>query len=122
MAKHVLVPTITLVAAFVCAPPVHAQGPMPGAVYDADRKGEKPGPAPRRDIAGVWEPATPGGGIQGKGAQAMDSCKRDKATGKYVVQQNPPLTDTGYATVDCLRPDVEPPYTALGLSPTLDGL
>ena len=116
MAKHLVVPALALVAAFVCSVAVYGQGPMPGAVYDRDRRGEKPGPAPRRDLAGIWEPATPGGGIQGKGALAMESCKRDKATGRYVVQQNPPLTDTGYATVDCLKPEIEPPYTAEGLA------
>jgi hypothetical protein len=30
---------------------------QPGAVYDPDVKGEKPAPAPSRDISGVWEPA-----------------------------------------------------------------
>src|SRR3954462_2704493 len=101
MSKHVVVPSLALVAVLVCSPAVHAQGPLPGAVYDKDRKGEKPAPAPRRELAGVWEPATPAGGIQGKGALAMESCRRDKATGRYVVQQNPPQTDTGYATDDC---------------------
>jgi hypothetical protein len=87
---------------------------QPGAVYDRDRPNEKLGPAPRRDISGTWEPANgPGGGIQGKGALSMDSCKREKS-GKYAVDPNPPKWDTGYGTADCLRPDVEPPYTDLG--------
>src|SRR4026208_2295523 len=30
---------------------------QPGAVYDFDFKGQKPAPAPRRDISGGWEPA-----------------------------------------------------------------
>src|SRR4029453_18746744 len=115
MAKHLLVPALALIATLVGSHAVHAQGPMPGAVYDRDRKGEKPGPAPRRDLAGIWEPASPGGGIQGKGALAMESCRRDKETGRYAVQQNPPLSDTGYATVDCLKPEIEPPYTAGGV-------
>ena len=34
--------------------------------------------------------------------------------GRYAVNLNPPITDTGFATPDCLKPDVEPPYTALG--------
>ena len=93
-----------------------AQSRQPGAVYDFDKKGEKPGPAPKRDLSGIWEPAQgPGAAIQGKGAMAMESCRRDKATGKFAVQANPPLADTGYATRDCLKPDVEPPYTPLGL-------
>jgi hypothetical protein len=39
--------------------PVLGQGIMrqPGAVYDPDVKGEKPMPAPPRDISGTWEPA-----------------------------------------------------------------
>jgi hypothetical protein len=46
----------------------------PGAVYDFDFKGEKPAPAPRRDISGVWEPAAgPGAGINANGAQQMPS-------------------------------------------------
>src|SRR4029079_4481002 len=109
MARHALISTIAVVAVLACAPGAHAQGPLPGAVYDKDRPAEKPGPAPRRDLWGIWEPATPGGGIQGKGALAMDSCRRDKATGRYAVQQNPPLTDTGYATVECLKTEIEPP-------------
>jgi hypothetical protein len=85
-----------------------------------DKKGEKPRPAPKRDISGVWEPASgAGGGIQGKGSRDMDSCRKDPKTGRYVVQQNPPLTDTGYATVDCLKPEIEPPYTPLGLKTML---
>jgi len=47
---------------------------QPGAVYDFDFKNEKPMPAPRRDISGVWEPAAgPGAGINATGAQQMPS-------------------------------------------------
>jgi len=47
---------------------------QPGAVYDFDFKNEKPAPAPRRDISGIWEPAAgPGAGINGNGAQQMPS-------------------------------------------------
>src|SRR5262245_61724713 len=47
---------------------------QPGAVYDFDFKGQKSGPAPKRDISGVWEPASgPGGGINANGAQQMPS-------------------------------------------------
>src|SRR5262245_2608390 len=47
---------------------------QPGAVYDFDFKGQKPTPAPRRDISGIWEPAAgPGSGINGSGAQQMPS-------------------------------------------------
>ena len=47
---------------------------QPGAVYDFDFKDEKPTPAPRRDISGIWEPAGgPGTGINANGAQQMPS-------------------------------------------------
>jgi hypothetical protein len=47
---------------------------QPGAVYDFDFKGEKPAPAPRRDISGVWEPAAnASAGISANGAQQMPS-------------------------------------------------
>ena len=47
---------------------------QPGATYDFDFKGQKPAPAPRRDIAGVWEPAAgAGAGINANGAQQMPS-------------------------------------------------
>jgi hypothetical protein len=115
MPKRLVVVTIFLAGlALMFSSMACAQGPQPGAVYDTP--GEKPsGPAPRRSLAGVWEQAKDAAtGIQGKGAAAMESCKRDKATGKYAVNLNPPITDTGFATPDCLKPDVEPPYTALG--------
>lgn len=58
-------------------PHSHAQGGVarqPGAVYDFDKKGEKPAPAPKRDISGVWEPAAgPGAGIHANGAGDMPS-------------------------------------------------
>src|SRR6202030_4149159 len=42
---------------------------QPGAVYDSDKKGEKPAPAPKRDLTGVWELAGgPSGGVQATGA------------------------------------------------------
>lgn len=47
---------------------------QPGAVYDSDKKGEKPAPAPRHDISGTWEPAkTASDATQGGGAKAMPS-------------------------------------------------
>jgi hypothetical protein len=47
---------------------------QPGAVYDVDVKGEKPAPAPRRDISGVWEPAaSANAGVNADGAQQMPS-------------------------------------------------
>lgn len=52
-----------------------AQAPrQPGAVYDYDFKGQKSGPAPKRDISGVWEPAAGfGDAIQANGSKAMPS-------------------------------------------------
>lgn len=52
-----------IVAALIFAPLTHAQTVVipftrePGAVYDPDVPNEKPGPAPRRDLSGIWEPA-----------------------------------------------------------------
>src|ERR1044072_5111472 len=47
---------------------------QPGAVYDFDFKGQKPAPAPKRDISGVWEPAAnASAGINATGAQQMPS-------------------------------------------------
>jgi hypothetical protein len=46
----------------------------PGAVYDRDFTGKKSGPAPRRDISGIWEFANGGAeGIQADGAKTMPS-------------------------------------------------
>ena len=116
MLKPQIVPLIAVMALSPISSLMHAQARQPGAVYDFDQKGEKPGPAPKRDLSGIWEPAKgPGAAIAGKGALAMESCRRDKATGKFAVQQNPTVTDTGYATPDCLKPETEPSYTPLGL-------
>jgi hypothetical protein len=47
---------------------------QPGAVYDFDRPNERPQPAPRRDLSGIWEPANgPGDAIQANGAKTMPS-------------------------------------------------
>jgi hypothetical protein len=116
MPNRFLISTIALIALLHFSSSMRAQARQPGAVYDFDQKGEKPGPAPRHDLSGIWEPAKgPGAAIAGKGAMSMESCRRDKATGKFAMQPNPPLTDTGYATPDCLKPEIEPPYTPLGL-------
>ena len=49
-----------IAAVFVLPRVAFGQGEVrqPGAKYDFDFKGEKPAPAPRRDISGVWEPAS----------------------------------------------------------------
>ena len=54
----------------------HGQNVMrqPGAVYDVDVKGEKPAPAPRRDLSGIWEPAaSANAGVAADGVQQMPS-------------------------------------------------
>ena len=119
MLNRCLLSMATFSVLWMLCPPMRAQEPLAGdnagAVYDRDVKGQKSGPAPRRTLAGIWEPAQRGGaGVQGKGAMAMESCRRDKTTGKYAYDSKAPVTDTGYASPDCLRPDVEPPYTPLG--------
>ncbi len=82
MKKHFMVLTCAVGAAAVIAalfamPRVaFGQGEVrqPGAKYDFDFKGQKPAPAPRRDISGVWEPAAgAGAGINANGAQQMPS-------------------------------------------------
>src|SRR5215468_12080192 len=76
MAKPFAASTIALATIFIFSTQVRAQGQVrqPGAVYDFDRKGEKPAPAPRRDISGIWEPAAgAGSGINATGAQQMPS-------------------------------------------------
>lgn len=47
---------------------------LPGGIYDFDRKGEKPSPAPKHDISGVWEPAAGyNAGVAATGAKDMPS-------------------------------------------------
>ena len=69
---------LALMCAFAAIATVAAFGQgevrQPGAVYDFDFKGQKPAPAPKRDISGVWEPAaSPSAGINATGAQQMPS-------------------------------------------------
>src|SRR5256885_16380570 len=102
--QKMTVPVIALGAILVLSHFALAQARLPGAVYDFDKKGEKPGPAPRRDISGVWEPASgPGGGIQGKGAAAMESCKREKPGGKDAGEPNAAVAGTGLPTTAFLK-------------------
>src|SRR5256885_5361978 len=47
---------------------------LPGAVYDFDKKGEQPAPAPKHDISGIWEPAAGyNSGVAATGAKEMPS-------------------------------------------------
>jgi hypothetical protein len=72
---------------------------QPGAVYDYDRPNEKPAPAPRHDISGIWEPAAgPGAGIQADGAQLMP--------GDGKPEHEPPFTPAGREAYMKNRPSV----------------
>jgi hypothetical protein len=74
MSKRFAASTILLILASMFSPQGRAQVRQPGAVYDFDRRGETPAPAPRRDISGTWEPAEGvGAGINASGAQQMPS-------------------------------------------------
>lgn len=74
MTRGVVAACIACVAALALPSSAPGQVRVPGAVYDFDRPGEKPAPAPRRDLAGIWEPALgPGDAIQAVGAKAMPS-------------------------------------------------
>jgi len=74
MAKGFVVFAMAVVVLWLSVPLAYAQARQPGAVYDFDRKGEKPVPAPRRDISGIWLPAAGAGvGTQANGAQMMPS-------------------------------------------------
>ena len=114
MPRRFVVPTISLIAVSVFAPiiaPAQDIPRQPGAIYDFDRLDEKPAPAPKHDISGVWEPAKgPGAGLQGKGALSMGSCEY-KAPG---VPYSGYAYDAKAPVPDCLKPAQEPPYTVLG--------
>lgn len=72
--QQVIVSAMALVAVVVFLPLAYSQIRQPGAIYDFDRPGETPGPAPRRDISGIWVPAEgANAGIQANGAQLMPS-------------------------------------------------
>jgi len=78
MAKRFAVLTMALIAGLALPAKMRAQSAeqarQPGAVYDFDKKGEKPVPAPKRDLTGVWEPAAgPSAGIHATGAGEMPS-------------------------------------------------
>ena len=77
MLKRFVASMVLLVFVVVFASFVRAQQSgmrLPGAVYDFDKKGEKPTPAPKRDISGVWEPAAGyNDGVAATGAKEMPS-------------------------------------------------
>jgi hypothetical protein len=68
IAKRILV----LFAGATCASAAFAQGARPAQPAPAKQQNIAPGPAPRHDISGTWEPANgPGDGIQAGGVKAM---------------------------------------------------
>jgi hypothetical protein len=68
-------------------------------VYDFDRKGETPSPAPRRDISGIWLPAEGANvGIQANGAQMTPSDGRP--------EHELPFTPVGRAAFLANKPSV----------------
>lgn len=74
MAKGFVISAIASVAILLSLSLAYSQARQPGAVYDFDRPGEKPAPAPRRDISGIWVPAAGAQvGIQADGAQLKPS-------------------------------------------------
>jgi hypothetical protein len=100
---------VVVLVALALSPPARSQNPAAGAkgaqqpptvdrvlldgwgrpVVDVLKPGEKPRPAPRHDISGVWEPArSPGDGIQANGPRDMPY------DGK--PEHIPPYTDLGW--------------------------
>src|SRR5437867_8330394 len=99
MTKRSAVPAMTLLGLAMFLGLADSQVRQPGAVYDMDRKGETAGPAPRRDISGVWEPAeSPSAGIQADGALLKPSRGRP--------QDELPYTDLGRKTFLSRKPSV----------------
>jgi hypothetical protein len=100
MAKRLLVSAGAVLVALMSVPLGSQQPPrQPGAIYDFDRPGEKPGPAPRRDISGIWVPAAGSQvGIQADGAQQKPARGRP--------QDELPFTPLGRKTWLSRKPSV----------------
>ena len=91
---------VGLTAAAVFSFPVIAfnqQTRVPGAEYDSDFPNEKPEPAPRRDLSGIWEPALgPSDAIQARGAKNFPDTGRPEhelpftPAGREAVLKNKP--------------------------------
>src|SRR5260370_18890690 len=67
MPRRLVASAVLIAAVVVLSVRARAQdvARQPGAVYDFDKKGDKPAPAPQRDLTGGWEPAPgPRGGGQ----------------------------------------------------------
>lgn len=99
MSKRLVVSAIALVTLLVVVSLAYSQARQPGAIYDFDRKGETPGPAPRRDISGIWVPAAGAGvGVQADGSQLKPSRGRP--------QDELPFTPLGRKTWLANKPSV----------------
>jgi len=99
MAKRRVVGVVALIAGVMFPLLAYSQARQPGAVYDFDRKGEKPGPAPRRDISGIWVPAAgAGAGTQADGSQLKPSRGRP--------EDELPFTPLGRSTWLARKPSV----------------
>lgn len=100
MAKRRVVGVVALIAGVMFPLLAYSQqARQPGAIYDFDRPGEKPAPAPRRDISGIWVPAAGAGvGVQADGAQLKPSRGRP--------QDELPFTPLGRKTWLANKPSV----------------
>ena len=99
MVKGLVVSACALVAVLSVFSLAYSQARQPGAVYDFDRKGETPAPAPRRDISGIWVPAAGAQvGVQADGAQLKPSRGRP--------QDELPFTPLGRTTWLARKPSV----------------
>ena len=99
MAKRLVVSAIALVTLLVAVSLAYSQARQPGGIYDFDRKGETPGPAPRRDIGGIWIPAAGAQvGVQADGAQLKPARGRP--------QDELPFTPLGRKTWMARKPSV----------------
>jgi hypothetical protein len=97
--RLVVVIVAGLIIPSLLLPLAYSQTRQPGAVYDFDRKGENPGPAPRRDLSGIWVPAAGSQvGIQADGAQLKPSRGRP--------QDELPFTPLGRKTWMARKPSV----------------
>jgi hypothetical protein len=113
-----------LVVTLAVVPLAYSQARQPGAVYDFDRKGEKPSPAPRRDISGIWEPAAgPSAGIQADGAQLMRSDGRPEhelpftPLGRQMFLANKPSVGVTMVTPALTNDPVKGGETGTGCDP-----
>src|SRR5688572_14971904 len=99
MSKQFVVAAAAVVVGVIGVAAAQQPPRQPGAIYDFDRKGEKPGPAPRRDISGIWIPAAGAQvGVQADGAQLKPSRGRP--------QDELPFTPLGRKTWMARKPSV----------------